>query len=229
MSLTTIMLTWIYSLCEFLFDCDFSKCFQSSNIEYVWKFIKGSICHAMDLFIPKVKLRSSKHPRWFNSDIRHHLNCLHSPFILPHPEGLPMPNSRLSNISFSDLDVYSALTTLDPSKAMGIDGIGPRILNHCALALYQPIHHLFSLSLSQHYLPEEWHVHRITPIYKSGDKSSVRPISLLCTLSKVLERIIYNAIIDFVTIYFTISIWFLTKAFNPTTAATISEQNCKLS
>ena len=60
MSLTTIM------------------CFQSSNIEYVWKFIKGSICHAMDMFIPKVKLRSSKHPRRFNSDIRHHLNCLHS-------------------------------------------------------------------------------------------------------------------------------------------------------
>ena len=107
-----------------------------------------------------------------------------------------MPNSRLSDISFSDLDVYSALTTLNPSKAMGIDGIGPRILN-----LYQPIHHLFLLSLSQHYLPEEWRVHRITPIYKSGDKSSVtnyRPISLLCTLSKVLERIIYNAIIDFV-------------------------------
>ena len=66
------------SLREFLFDCDFNKCFQSSNIEYVWKFIKGSICHAMDLFIPKVKLRSSKHPRCFNSDIRHHLNCLHS-------------------------------------------------------------------------------------------------------------------------------------------------------
>ena len=77
----------------------------------------------------------------------------------------------LSDISFSDLDVYSALTTLDLSKAMGIDGIGPRILNHCALALYQPIHHLFSLSLSQHYLPEEWrkkiyliNCHPVTPL-----------------------------------------------------------------
>ena len=94
-----------------------------------------------------------------------------SPFILSHPEGLPVPNSRLSDISFSDLDVYSPLTTLDPSKAMGIDGIGPRILNHCALALYQPIHHLCSLSLSQHYLPEEWrkqiyliNCHPVTPL-----------------------------------------------------------------
>ena len=39
----------------------------------------------------------------------------------------------------------------------------------------------------------------MVPVYKSGDKSSVsncRPISLLCILSKVLERIVYNNIIN---------------------------------
>ena len=41
----------------------------------------------------------------------------------------------------------------------------------------------------------------ITPIFKSGDKTSVsnyRPISLLCCISKVLERLIYDKTIDFV-------------------------------
>ena len=41
----------------------------------------------------------------------------------------------------------------------------------------------------------------VRPIFKSGDRNSVnnyRPISLLCVTSKVLERIIYNHIIDFV-------------------------------
>ena len=98
--------------------------------------------------------------------------------------------------------MFTALTSLDPSKAMGIDCVGPKILKKCALALYQAVHHLFSLSLLNHYIPEEWRVHRITPIFKSGDKSSVknyRPISLLCTISKVLERVVYNHIIDFVT------------------------------
>ena len=50
-------------------------------------------------------------------------------------------------------------------------------------------------------IPEEWRTHLITPILKSGDKSKVnnyRPISLLCSVSKVLEKIIYDKIISFV-------------------------------
>uniref|UniRef100_A0A1X7UFN3 Reverse transcriptase domain-containing protein n=1 Tax=Amphimedon queenslandica TaxID=400682 RepID=A0A1X7UFN3_AMPQE len=47
-------------------------------------------------------------------------------------------------------------------------------------------------------IPSEWKVHRITPVYKSGDKSLVtnyRPISLLCIASKVLERLIYDQLL----------------------------------
>ena len=54
------------------------------------------------------------------------------------------------------LDVYDALSSLDVSKAAGCDGISPKLLKHCALPLYQPLYHLFSLSLSQHYVPHEW-------------------------------------------------------------------------
>ena len=45
-------------------------------------------------------------------------------------------------------------------------------------------------------------MHLITPIHKSGDRSMInnyRPISLLCAISKVLESLIYNGIIDFVS------------------------------
>ena len=64
----------------------------------------------------------------------------------------PLYTSTLSDIGISELDVYEALSTLDTSKAMGIDGIGPKILEQCALALYNPLHHPFLLSLSQHSL-----------------------------------------------------------------------------
>ena len=84
---------------------------------------------------------------------------------------------------------------------MGIDRIGPGILRHCAQALCVPLHNLFSFSLCNQCIPPIWKVHKITPVFKSGDKHSFanyRPISLLCSVSKVLERLIYDKIIDFV-------------------------------
>ena len=90
---------------------------------------------------------------------------------------------------FNKLDVFKALRSLDTSKAMGCDGVSPVVLKHCAMAIYQPLYHLFSLSLSQFYIPLEWHTHLVKPVYKSGDSSYVRnyrPISLLCIVSKIL-------------------------------------------
>ena len=125
-----------------------------------------------------------------------------SSYKIPPLEGLPSPTHTLSDIGISEMDVYEALNSLDISKAMGIDGIGPKVLKHCAVALYEPLHHLFLLCLSQCSLPSEWRVHLIVPVFKSGDRSSVRnyrPISLLCTVSKLLEKLIYDKIISFVS------------------------------
>ena len=121
-----------------------------------------------------------------------------SSFRCPNSHLLPNIHPKLSDISISEEEVYQALTSLDPSKAAGCDGIGPK---HCALALCQPLHHLFSLSLSQSYIPSEWRLHLIKPIFKSGEKCLVqnyRPISLLCVSSKVLEKIVFDHILRFV-------------------------------
>ena len=240
----------------------------------------------MNLFIPKLPRRSHNHPKWFNSVIRHRINCIHtlrkrclqhttpynhsklknlenllqkyliaakstyeknlielcskgqsckkfkylrslsslgsiptsvsldsstamldqekatlfntffhsvfthSSFNLPPPENFPVPNSTISDISISELDVFEALSSLNESKSIGIDGKGPKLLKHCGLVLYKPIQHLFMLSISHHYVPEDWHLHLVIPIHKAGDKSSVRnyrPVSLLCSISKVLD------------------------------------------
>jgi hypothetical protein len=89
---------------------------------------------------------------------------------------LPNTFPNLNDISISEEEVFQTLTPLDPSKAVGCDGIGPKL---CAPALYQPLHHLFNLSLSQSYIPAEWRLHQIKPIFKSGDRCLVqnyRPI-----------------------------------------------------
>ena len=116
--------------------------------------------------------------------------------------------TAITNIVISDTDVYSVLASLDPSKSSGIDGIGPKVLKYSALALYIPFHHLFSLCMTQCSIPSEWKMHRITPIFKAGDRMSVknyRPISLLCNVSKVLERLIFDKVSPFVTRQITMS------------------------
>ena len=123
------------------------------------------------------------------------------PSLLPSTE-MTSPISFIDNVTFNELDVFKALRSLDTSKAMGCDGISPMVLKHCAMAIYQPLYHLFSLSLSQFYLPLEWRTHLVKPVYKSGDKSSIqnyRPISLLCIVSKILEKIFYDNIVEYVT------------------------------
>ena len=81
---------------------------------------------------------------------------------------------------------------------MGIDGILNYVSKFCSESLCVPIHHLYMFvqCVDQCYLPSEWSIHKIVPIYKPGDISSVknyRPILLLCCISKVLEKkIVFN-------------------------------------
>ena len=110
------------------------------------------------------------------------------------------------------MEVHDILSTLDTTKAARIDGISPRILRHCASSLLTPICHLFISSITTGNIPTEWCTHCIIPIHKSGNKTLVnnyRPISLLCILSKVLERIVYNRIMSFInnTFSYYSSIW----------------------
>ena len=61
---------------------------------------------------------------------------------------------------------------------------------------------LFQKCLQQCAIPSEWAIHIIIPVFKSGEKnlvSNYRPISLLCNVSKVLEKLVYDKIINFIT------------------------------
>ena len=109
-------------------------------------------------------------------------------------------NTIPSYINMSISDVWTSLTSLDPSKAHRIDNLNPKVLKYCATSLSEPIHHLFCQSINHGQLPLEWKIHHIILIFKSGNRSQVnnyRPISLLCIISKVLEKIVYNHIIGF--------------------------------
>ena len=112
-----------------------------------------------------------------------------------HPSTVDGPTDipPISSIHILPEEVFHCLSSLDASKAAGIDGIGPRVLKQCAGSIAPLVYHLFSLCISSCSLPGEWRIHLIVPIHKSGSKTDIknyRPISLLCILSKILEKLI---------------------------------------
>ena len=63
---------------SYLLDYDFTHCFSYTELDDVWYEIKAAITTAIQMFTPRVKLRSNSHPKWFTSETRHQLNCVHT-------------------------------------------------------------------------------------------------------------------------------------------------------
>ena len=108
----------------------------------------------------------------------------------------------LNEIVLTDSVVRDCLLALDPNKASGPDNIPARILKLTADQVAPSACRLFNLSLQLGVMPTAWKEANITPVFKNGIDACVenyRPISLLCILSKVLERCIYNHIINFIS------------------------------
>ena len=107
--------------------------------------------------------------------------------------------SFLNEVVLTQSEVYACLLELDPGKASGPDNIPAKILKLTAEQISPSICRLFNLSLRLGMMPTAWKEANVTPVFKNGNEACVenyRPISLLCILSKVLERCVYNRIYD---------------------------------
>jgi hypothetical protein len=78
-------------------------------------------------------------------------------------------------------------------KSPDLDGLCLSFIKTIIHYIADPLAHIFSISLSKGIFPEKLKESRIVPIFKSGDPSNYdnyRPISLVNTLSKILEKIV---------------------------------------
>ena len=99
----------------------------------------------------------------------------------------------LSNTS--EEKVLKIMTNIESSKAAGVDKLSGRFLKDGANILAKPISALCNLSISQGVFPSACKVAKLKPIFKKGkktDPSNYRPISLLPSISKIIERVIHD-------------------------------------
>lgn len=82
---------------------------------------------------------------------------------------------------------------LKPKKSTGTDNISTKLLKEILPIITIPLCHIYNLSLQTGFIPNRFKIAKVIPVYKSGDKhlyTNYRPISLLSSFSKVLEKIV---------------------------------------
>ncbi len=95
--------------------------------------------------------------------------------------------------------ILKELEALRPDKSPGIDRMHPKFLKELRFQLVEPLFIIFNKSLEDKVVPKDWKEARISAIFKKGNKSlasNYRPVSLTSIISKVMEKIVRNHLID---------------------------------
>ena len=83
----------------------------------------------------------------------------------------------------------------------GWDQTIPRVVKSTYQNFIVPITHVMNLSIINGVVPNELKVAKVVPIYKSGDRrliNNYRPVSVLPCFSKILDKLMYNRIYNFI-------------------------------
>lgn len=121
--------------------------------------------------------------------------------ILPTPTPVHQ-GSTITDIEINENIVFEKLSKLDAFKAIGCDGISPFVLKKCAQSFAKPLMLIFKKSLSEGTVPVIWKHANITPLYKKGSRlisENYRPVSLTSVPCKILESVIRDKIVEYLT------------------------------
>ena len=107
-------------------------------------------------------------------------------------------NFEFSRIS--EIDILKISRQLKPKLSSGIDFISNKLLIQIAPIIIVPLHYLINMSLESGYIPGELKVAKIVPVFKDGDchnYTNYRPISLISSFAKLIEKIVARQLIGF--------------------------------
>ena len=108
----------------------------------------------------------------------------------------------LSEVTTNEID--KIIQSLKNGAAGHDDITAAANLKLVARSINQPLAYLCNLSFTQGVFPKELKLAYVLPLYKSEDPYSFnnyRPVSLLCVLSKVFEKVMYDRLLEFLEIH----------------------------
>ena len=116
-----------------------------------------------------------------------------------HIYSAPAVNSNLPHeFAFEPITeefVLRELKQLKTNKAIGLDNISARLLKDSASVISASLTRLFNLSLETRTFPSLWKFGKVAALFKKGDRcdaNNYRPITVLPTISKILEKAVHT-------------------------------------
>lgn len=100
-------------------------------------------------------------------------------------------------------EIIEIISELQNKDSLDIDEISTSLLKFVSQQICTPLVHIFNLSLEQGSVPDKLKFSKTVPVYKragaKSDMSNYRPISLVSSISKVLEKIIFKRVVFFLS------------------------------
>ena len=96
--------------------------------------------------------------------------------------------------------IRKQLRSLNPNKAVGLDGVSSKFLRDAGDVIVEPVSHLINLSIITNTVPHGFKQAKVVPLFKKGsrlDPGNYRPVSVLSVLSKVLERAVHTQLCEY--------------------------------
>ena len=118
------------------------------------------------------------------------------------PEKVSITDKVLENFTIDEETVLKKLKDLNPNKTPGPDGWHPVFLKNIADVIYKPLTKIFQKSLDGGQLPSEWLNACITALHKKGEKGdpgNYRPVSMTSIICKLMESIVRDKLVSFMT------------------------------
>ena len=99
------------------------------------------------------------------------------------------------------VEIAQIISGLKCKTSSGFDNISTKVMKQMINGIIHPLTILINRSLFEGHFPTNLKLAKVVPIYKNGEKNllnNYRPISLLTSISKIFEKIIFNRIYKFV-------------------------------
>ena len=181
---------------------------NSANTKNYWHILKQLLGKKFSSGIPTITANNTT----LDSDI---LKCQaflekfsnqfhHEYDVTAIPDFHDKTEAVIRDIVISREKVKKMLLNLDVSKQGGEDGLSNQLLKMVASTLDLPLSNLFGLLLRSGHFPSCWKLGIVVPIFKNkgskGDPENYRPVTLLNSMSKVFERVVYEGIFEHLTL-----------------------------